>query len=116
MSFRASRRNYRNSPSPNRQLLGDTKFRYRDIDMRKNEIRLLRLLPGEEGSMVECEMFHNSLDDPRGYTALSYTWGIQEHTTLSRYSFQCSPISSLVPASTVSSNVCLISALEGTIT
>lgn len=50
--------------------------------MRKNEIRLLRVLPGEEGSIVKCELFHSSLDRPRGYTALSYTWGIKEHTRL----------------------------------
>lgn len=83
MSLRPSRpRNQRGSPSPIRRRLGDTDFKYRKINVEKNEIRLLRLLPGAEGSMVKCELFHNSLDDSRNYTALSYTWGIQEHTRL----------------------------------
>jgi hypothetical protein len=83
MSLRPSQpRNQRNSPSPIRRRLNDTDFKYRKINVEENEIRLLRLLPGAEGSMVKCELFHNSLDNSRNYTALSYTWGIAEHTRL----------------------------------
>jgi hypothetical protein len=48
-------------------------YSYRPLDVSRNEIRLLRLLPGED--MPRVEIFHVSLDDDPQYEALSYAWG-----------------------------------------
>lgn len=52
---------------------------YQRLDLGKNEIRLLELLPirtvnGVEQD-VECKLFVTSLDDAPDYRALSYAWG-----------------------------------------
>jgi hypothetical protein len=52
---------------------------YRELDVAKNEIRLVRLIPSiNGGSLVKCELVYTSLDkakSERFYEALSYTWG-----------------------------------------
>ncbi|KAJ4285980.1 hypothetical protein N0V90_013546 [Kalmusia sp. IMI 367209] len=52
---------------------------YRELDVAKNEIRLVCLLPSlNKASPIKCELFYISLDRPaseRFYEALSYTWG-----------------------------------------
>ncbi|PSN60059.1 HET-domain-containing protein, partial [Corynespora cassiicola Philippines] len=40
-----------------------------------NEIRLLRILPGQDDQMVVCTLKSVSLDDEPFYEALSYHWG-----------------------------------------
>lgn len=40
-----------------------------------NEIRLVKILPGEHHSPVSCEIIHTSLGIHPPYEALSYTWG-----------------------------------------
>ncbi|KAI5924212.1 heterokaryon incompatibility protein-domain-containing protein [Camillea tinctor] len=47
------------------------------LDPSKNEIRLLKLLPGEWDSTIELEMFTACLSDNPAYDALSYVWGDQ---------------------------------------
>ncbi|KAH9216311.1 heterokaryon incompatibility protein-domain-containing protein [Leptodontidium sp. 2 PMI_412] len=52
-------------------------FRYTALDSTRNEIRLLRILPrqnGHELATVHCEIIHASLDESISYRALSYTW------------------------------------------
>jgi hypothetical protein len=48
---------------------------HRPLDTTKNEIRLLRVLPGEFFSPILCELFHTSLDNKPPYRTLSYVWG-----------------------------------------
>jgi hypothetical protein len=67
------------SSSPAPRGLGDTSFRYHDLDQRRKEIRLLRILP-EATSIIKCELFHISLYDPCPYTAVSYAWGDADDT------------------------------------
>jgi ankyrin repeat protein len=43
--------------------------------LRGREIRLLKLLPGEIGSPIRCEVKVVALDGSQVYTALSYAWG-----------------------------------------
>ncbi|KAF2869755.1 heterokaryon incompatibility protein-domain-containing protein, partial [Massariosphaeria phaeospora] len=45
------------------------------IDLKKNEIRLLEILPGLWSDIVQCEFRIVSLDDNPSYAALSYAWG-----------------------------------------
>ncbi|KAE9366851.1 HET-domain-containing protein [Stipitochalara longipes BDJ] len=70
------------SSSPVPRRLGDTKFRYKDLDPQQNEIRLLRILPGLPDQSVKCEILHTALDGERRYIALSYAWGDAEDTCL----------------------------------
>ncbi|CZR57812.1 uncharacterized protein PAC_07701 [Phialocephala subalpina] len=53
-------------------------YKYGLLDIKKHEIRLLRLLPGNFNDNLECEFFHVSLDEAPGFEALSYTWGLAE--------------------------------------
>ncbi|KAJ3521508.1 hypothetical protein NM208_g13259 [Fusarium decemcellulare] len=48
---------------------------YRYNPLRPDEIRLLRILPGEVFDDLKCELLHVSLDAIQTYEALSYTWG-----------------------------------------
>ncbi|KAE9365682.1 HET-domain-containing protein [Stipitochalara longipes BDJ] len=68
------------SPSPTLRRLGDTTFRYKDLDPKQGEIRLLRILPPITTSSLQCEMLHTSLANPRSYIAISYAWGDPEQT------------------------------------
>ena len=54
---------------------------YLPLDIRKREIRLLRLLPGDKSTKPCCEMFEASMDEKPEYFALSYTWGDQSVTS-----------------------------------
>jgi len=65
------------SPAPRR--LGNISFRYHDLDQRREEIRLLRILP-ETTSIIKCELFHTSLYNPCPYIAVSYAWGDADDT------------------------------------
>ncbi|KAK0729595.1 heterokaryon incompatibility protein-domain-containing protein, partial [Lasiosphaeris hirsuta] len=46
-----------------------------DIDLTKNQIRLLTLLPGSRNSPLVCTSYLVALSDKPSYTALSYVWG-----------------------------------------
>lgn len=53
---------------------------YRRLDMSRNEIRLVRLLPdspADHGDItaVKCTLEYTSLSSPSSYIALSYQWG-----------------------------------------
>lgn len=48
---------------------------FEPLDPAKNEIRLLRLLPGEAGEPVRCTLHVTSLDESPKYEAISYVWG-----------------------------------------
>lgn len=50
-------------------------FSYEKLDPEKNEIRLLKLLPGLRREKIKCVIFRASLDDKDlRYETLSYTW------------------------------------------
>jgi hypothetical protein len=69
------------SSSPAPRKLGNTTFRYRNLDASHQEIRLLRILPKiVDHAPIECEILHTSLNDPRNYIAISYAWGDAENT------------------------------------
>lgn len=67
---------------------------YKPLDLTKNEIRILRLLPQNNGG-IECTLFHASLNDEPNYEALSYVWNESpwegpyppNHITLNGYLF-----------------------------
>lgn len=67
------------SPSPEPLRLGDTTFRYRNLDPRGTEIRLLRILP-RKSMQIECTLFHVLLDELHPYVAISYAWGDPDDT------------------------------------
>lgn len=51
-------------------------FRYDPLDTSQDSFRLCKLLLGEYGAPVECELFHDQLSGRSDlYYALSYTWG-----------------------------------------
>ena len=53
---------------------------YSPLRASSEEIRLLTLLPGPFGTMVQCELYTTNLDkhSPPCYEALSYAWGSEE--------------------------------------
>src|SRR5450432_1913230 len=58
------------------------KFEYKPLDLDKNEIRFLQLLPasvlqGAGGQTIQCRLVKTSSNDHPDYEALSYTWGSQ---------------------------------------
>ena len=52
-------------------------FQYSSLDLTKNDIRLISLLPGTKSDEFRCEILHISSQDNPLYEALSYTWGEQ---------------------------------------
>ena len=50
---------------------------YPRLKLQGNQIRLLRLFPGVEGQLIECELILSSTDNAKAYEALSYEWGNQ---------------------------------------
>jgi hypothetical protein len=49
---------------------------YTPLGAASDDFRLLRLLPGQDGDTIECELEIYSLASQEDkYTALSYTWG-----------------------------------------
>jgi hypothetical protein len=54
-------------------------LKYEPLDIEKEEIRLITLLPGEAG-IVKCRLENISLDANPTYQALSYCWGNAEQT------------------------------------
>jgi hypothetical protein len=54
-------------------------YNYCPLNINREEIRLMHLLPGARGSPCRCALSHVSLkDDDLWYTALSYAWGSLE--------------------------------------
>ncbi|KAK2736939.1 heterokaryon incompatibility protein [Colletotrichum kahawae] len=53
---------------------------YTVLDPTKREVRLLRLLAGNEADGISCELHTTSLDGPDEYEALSYVWGSASDT------------------------------------
>ena len=54
-------------------------YKYSPLNAEKEEIRLLRLLPGVWESSIVCKTFTVSLSDQPEYAALSYVWGSKEN-------------------------------------
>ncbi len=48
-------------------------FLYHPLDASTDEIRLVRIIPGDDESDLHCELIHVSLTDS-SYEALSYPW------------------------------------------
>ncbi|KAF4471491.1 HET-domain-containing [Fusarium albosuccineum] len=55
---------------------------YQYHPLRHDEIRVLKLLPGEAFVDLQCDLLHVPLDRPESYEALSYTWGNVEESQL----------------------------------
>ena len=70
---------HRTLSPPTQRKLGETTFRYVELDKEATEIRLVRILP-DVGSVIECELLHTSLENHRSYIAISYAWGETEDT------------------------------------
>ena len=51
-----------------------TSFEYQPLDESKNEIRVLRILPGVDTDPLECRLVHIPLKYSADYDALSYAW------------------------------------------
>jgi hypothetical protein len=49
-------------------------FEYQPLNESKNEIRVLRILPGTDTDTLQCRLEHISLDDSADFEALSYAW------------------------------------------
>lgn len=45
------------------------------LEPKKREIRLLRLLPGDNDCPVKADLFRESLDNSPDFSVLSYSWG-----------------------------------------
>jgi hypothetical protein len=70
---------FRNWPNTRRT------YRYTPLDVEKNEIRLLRILPSiQKDDPVNCTLRHVSLSENPAYVALSYNWGNQNEQRLIR--------------------------------
>ncbi|KAH6714504.1 hypothetical protein BKA61DRAFT_452466, partial [Leptodontidium sp. MPI-SDFR-AT-0119] len=50
-------------------------FQFKPLDPTKNEIRILRIHPGEYSDDIECRIMHASLDNKPTFKATSYAWG-----------------------------------------
>ncbi|KAN0112563.1 HET domain containing protein [Hyaloscypha variabilis] len=61
---------------PNFDKLG--KFEYRDLDIGKREVRLLRIHRRIPFCDLKCALVHVSLDEAEPYQAISYCWGEQK--------------------------------------
>jgi hypothetical protein len=48
---------------------------YDPLDSSSGEIRLVKILPNEGNTSVQCELLHARLEEKPSYEALSYTWG-----------------------------------------
>lgn len=48
---------------------------YQSLDSQRQEIRILRLLPGNEDDPICCTLHTITLDETSNYEALSYNWG-----------------------------------------
>jgi len=62
-------------------------------ELRKNHVRLLKILPIQDDRVIRCRLEEFSLDDEPTYTAISYTWGSQHGT----HAVLVNDISLLVP-------------------
>jgi hypothetical protein len=52
------------------------RYEYSALDPSSQSIRLLRLFPSEgDDYLMECDIFHTTLDQAPPYISLSYTWG-----------------------------------------
>ena len=50
---------------------------YKYAPLRRNEIRLLEILPGRYSERVSCRLVHCFLEQLPKYAALSYAWGTE---------------------------------------
>lgn len=48
---------------------------YQKLDRSRKEIRLLRVSAIDDGSLITCQLMHQSLEKEPRYSALSYHWG-----------------------------------------
>ncbi|KAK9424819.1 putative Heterokaryon incompatibility domain-containing protein [Seiridium unicorne] len=48
---------------------------YRDLNISRNEIWLLEILPGLGSAALQAHVLHTSLQDPPPYETISYCWG-----------------------------------------
>ncbi|KAF2652629.1 hypothetical protein K491DRAFT_718770 [Lophiostoma macrostomum CBS 122681] len=53
---------------------------YYETPLRNDDIRVIRLLPGQWKDPIRCELVHTSLSSGKRYHALSYVWGSKEVT------------------------------------
>lgn len=55
-------------------------YKYNRIDLATDAIRLARLLRGDQGEPIKCEIFETYLHQVEGvpYEALSYVWGTRQ--------------------------------------
>lgn len=51
-----------------------TEFQYSPLDKDRAQIRLLKVIGGDDDDPISCEISRYALDDGPVYTALSYTW------------------------------------------
>jgi hypothetical protein len=58
-----------------------SKYRYKPLNTRKQEIRILHLLPGSPTDDLRLHIFHIPFSEAKKlkYEALSYTWGSEEN-------------------------------------
>lgn len=58
----------------------DKSYKYNRIDLATDAIRLARLLRGDQGEPIKCEIFETYLHQVEGvpYEALSYVWGTRQ--------------------------------------
>ncbi|KAK8058990.1 hypothetical protein PG994_009438 [Apiospora phragmitis] len=63
---------------------GDDAFEssiYQELDHTRNEIRIIRINPGQRQDDVSCQLETVSLDGKPKYDTLSYTWGSSKDTS-----------------------------------
>ncbi|KAK8066044.1 hypothetical protein PG997_012791 [Apiospora hydei] len=72
---------YRRSPRAWRHRGVSTSSIYQDLDHTRNEIRLIRISPGQRQDDVSCQLETVSLDRRPKYDTLSYNWGNAQDTS-----------------------------------
>ena len=55
-------------------------FKFRPLESKKEEIRLIDLLPGQFDEPIICRIHHALLNRPPPFSMLSYTWGTTVYT------------------------------------
>ncbi|KAF8855050.1 hypothetical protein BDZ45DRAFT_596184, partial [Acephala macrosclerotiorum] len=54
-------------------------YTYEPLDMTRKDIRVMKLLPGQRTSGIQCTIRKVNLDTKPEYEALSYEWGSPEN-------------------------------------
>lgn len=60
----------------------DTTDIYLRFQLGRDEVRLIKLIPGQWSDPIRCQLFRASLDECTSYYALSYVWGSRKTTRL----------------------------------